>query len=116
MDAEEKQRFIRAKAAENEFDPGARKILWSRHGITELVKERLSRAAIENGLKRCEVIEDYPTVHRPLLDCLVLGWVTPPTPFHAVMAIDETNDRVLVVTVYWPSPEEWNDDCRTRKR
>jgi hypothetical protein len=116
MDAEEKQRFIRAKAVENESDPGARKILWSRHGITELVEERLGRGALENGLKQCEVIEDYPTLHRPLPDCLVLGWITPPRPFHAVLAIDEANDRVLVVTVYRPSPEEWEDDCRTRRR
>ena len=115
MDPEAKQEFIRRKARENQSDPGGRKILWSRHGITELVNEGWSRELIEEGLQNGEVIEDYPTLHRPLPDCLVLGWLETGEPFHAVIAIDEGKDRLFVVTVYKPSPEEWEDDWRTRK-
>jgi len=35
---------------------------------------------------------------------------------HAVVVIDEINDRLFVVTVHEPSPEEWEDDWRTRKK
>ena len=48
--------------------------------------------------------------------CLVLGWLATGEPFHAVIAVDEVNDRLFVVTVYKPSPEEWEDDWQTRKK
>jgi hypothetical protein len=115
MNRIEKQNFIRRKAHQNQADPEGASILWSRHGITELVNEGWDRALVEDGLQASEVIEDYPILHRPLPDCLVLGWLATGDPFHAVAAIDEVNDRLLVVTVYEPSSEEWKDDWRTRK-
>jgi hypothetical protein len=116
MDAEAKQDFIRCKAHQNRVDPEGAKILWSRHGIAELVREGWNRALVEEGLPGSKVIEDYPTLHRQLPDCLVLGWLATGEPFHAVIAIDEVEDRLFVVTVYKPSPEEWEDDWRTRKK
>jgi len=111
-----RQYFIRWKARQNQVGPQGQKILWSRHGIAELVNEGWSRTAVETGLQSCEVIEDYPAAHRPLPDCLVLGWVASGEPFHAVIAMDEPNDRLLVVTVYKPTLEEWQDDWRTRRK
>ena len=67
--------------------------------------------ALENG----EVIEDYPTEHRPLPDCLVLSRLLNGEPLHAVIAVDEPNDRLFVVTVYKPDLEEWENGWRTRK-
>ncbi len=116
MQAEEKQAFIRWKAKQNLLDPEGAKILWSRHAISEMVNEGWSRTLVEEALQTSEVIEDYPSLHRPLPDCLVLGWLSTGEPFHAVIAIDETNDRLFVVTVYKPSLEEWEDDWRTRRR
>jgi hypothetical protein len=67
------------------------------------------------ALETSEVIEDYPALHRPLPDCLVLGYLATGEPLHAVIALDEANDRLFIVTVYKPSREEWQDDWRTRK-
>ena len=39
MNTEAKQDFIRRKARQNQADPEGAKILWSRHGIAELVTE-----------------------------------------------------------------------------
>ena len=115
MNTEAKQDFIRRKAHQNQADPEGAKILWSRHGIAELVTEGWRRVLVEEGLQGSEVIEDCPTLHRPLPDCLVLGWLATREPFHAVIAIDEHDDRLFVVTVYKPSSEEWEDDWQTRK-
>jgi hypothetical protein len=73
----------------------------------ELVNESWSRENIEAGFLTCEVIEDYPAGPRALPDCLVLGISQSDDAFHAVLAIDQNNERVLVVTVYRPSSEEW---------
>ena len=70
---------------------------------------------METALSACTVIEDYSRIHRTLPDCLVLGLLPDGRPLHAVMAVDEANDRVLVVTVYVPDPVRWKDDWRTRR-
>lgn len=74
----------------------------------------LSRPMIEAALVDCEIIEDYPDAHRPLPDCLVLGILEGREPIHAVVAVDEANERIYMVTVYRPDPARWLDE-RTRK-
>ncbi|GEM_PF-499862 len=115
MDILAKQAFIRLRAQENQADPLGTKILWSRHAIAELVNEELVRAQVEHSLKGSELIEDYPPLHRALPDCLVLGWLASGEPIHSVVAIDQPKKRLLIVTVYRPSLEEWEDDWKTRK-
>jgi len=116
MTPSEKQSFIRLKARQNQLRMEGDKILWSRHGITELLNEGWNRRAVEEAFKDAEVIEDYPALHRPLPDCLTLAWLTSGEPLHAVVAMDEANDRLFIVTVYKPSLEEWEDDWQTRRK
>ena len=116
MDAEAKQSFIREKVLQNEGDPKGTKVVWSRHAVTELVADDLTRHQVEQALQECELIEDYLTLHRPLPGCLVLGWVSLGEPLHAVVAVDLQRDRIFMVTVYRPSREEWEDDWRTQKK
>jgi hypothetical protein len=66
-------------------------------------------------MEQGEIIEDYPSGHRGLPDCLVLAKLSKTLPIHAVIAIDEAKDRILVITAYVPSAERWHDDWRTRK-
>lgn len=116
MDATAKQAFIRRKASENRSDPTGSGILWTRHAIAELANEGWVRRAVENGLVTSQVIEDYPVVHRPLPDCLALGQLASGEPFHAVLAVDINRDVLVVITVYRPSSEEWDNEWKTRKR
>lgn len=116
MDARRKQEFIRLKARQNQTDPAGEKIRWSRHGIIELINEGWSRVSVEIALRSGEVIEDYPSLTRPLPDCLVLSRLPSGKPCHAVIALDEENDRLFVVTVYQPTDKEWENDWRTRKK
>jgi hypothetical protein len=81
----------------------------------ELVDESSNRESIEAGFLNCEVIEDYPAGPRALPDCLILGESKSGEVFHAVLAIDANNERLLVVTVYKPDSEEWDDGWRSRK-
>ena len=115
MDATAKQLTVRQMAERNRADSEGRSILWSRHAIVELVNESWSRGNIEAGFLTCEVIEDYPAGARTLPDCLVLGTSHSDEIFHAVLAIDSDNDRLLVVTVYRPNSEEWHDGWRIRR-
>jgi hypothetical protein len=115
LDVAEKQSFIRLRASQNEDDPEGAYVLWSRHAITELVNEGWSRKSVEQALRNCESVEDYPEGRRTLPDCLALCRQVDDVPVHAVVAIDEARERILLVTVYRPSTEAWKDDWRTRK-
>jgi hypothetical protein len=115
MNSLDKQTFIRTKAIENQADPNGEKIYWSRHAITEMLNDDLTQAEVEATLVEGEVIEDYPPKHRRLPDCLVLGKLKLYDPLHSVVAIDEPNDRIFMITVYKPSDERWENDWKTRK-
>jgi hypothetical protein len=116
MDSQAKQSYIREKANENLQTSDASKILWSRHAIAALIDDNLDRIEVETALQQSEVIEDYPLTHRPLPDCLVLAAVSPSRPIHVVIAIDQSHERIFIVTVYIPIKDKWYDDWRTRKR
>jgi stalled ribosome alternative rescue factor ArfA len=73
MDAKAKESFIREKARQNEQDFYGARVVWSRHATIELVADNLTRRRVEQALQTCEIIEDYPPLHRPLPDCLVLA-------------------------------------------
>ena len=96
MNSEDKQDFIRQQASRNRLDPEGNRILWGRHGITELVNEGWHRNLVEEALEDSEVIEDYPTLHRPLPDCLVLGWLITGEPLRTLKA------DVLILTYSEP--------------
>lgn len=115
MNAARKEALIRRAAAESIRHPNSRKVRWSRHAIAEIAHESLDPARLVQALVECEVIEDYPLVSRPLPDCLVLAWLPDGRPVHAVIAINEPLEQVLVVTVYIPTEGQWEDDWKTRK-
>ncbi len=108
MKITDKQTFIQQKAIE-------RQIKWSRHGLSELAQESFTVAEVELALELAEVIEDYPHQHRYLPDCLILAWVFEDHPIHCVVAVNESQDYILIVTVYKPSQKEWHNDWRKRK-
>lgn len=116
MERQAKQEIIRRFARQISAQPARDLILWSRHAVSELLNEGWRRSDVEVGLADCEIIEDYETLTRPLPDCLVIGVIGQTETFHAVVAVDELNERLLIVTVYQPAESEWNDDWRTRKR
>jgi hypothetical protein len=108
MDAWAKRSFIRQKAAE-------RKVKWTRHALNALVPEPFSVHDVEAALQQAQVIEDYPHIHRHLPDCLVLAFAFLDKPIHCVVAVNEMHDYILIITVYQPTEQEWEDDWRTRK-
>jgi len=106
--------FIREKASEH-IAAINEKILWSFHAVQKLRIEELRKSQIEDAFKNCVLVEDYDVGARPLPDCLVLGFINE-EPVHAVVALDEDFDRILIVTVYRPSAERWKDGWKKRKK
>jgi hypothetical protein len=66
------------------------------------------RAALELGETIEAYLDDQPRPSR-----LVLGW-SRKTPLHVVAADDPSEQRVIVITVYVPDPQQWGPDLKTR--
>lgn len=77
--------------------------------------EKLWKDPVEQALKNAILIEDYPEHGRPLPDCLLLGFIET-DPIHMVAAIDETFDRIVIITVYRPDIKRWENDWKRRKK
>jgi hypothetical protein len=106
--------YIRAKASEHIAGVNE-KILWSLHAVKKLRLEKLWKDPVEQALKNAILIEDYPEHGRPLPDCLLLGFIET-DPIHVVAAIDETFDRIVIITVYRPDIKRWENDWKRRKK
>jgi len=50
-----------------------------------------------------------------LPDCLVLAFISNGRSLHSVVALDQANDRIFVVTVYRPDKERWENDWKNQK-
>ena len=65
-------------------------------------------SCIMNG----EIIEQYPDDY-PFPSCLIFGYSVDNKIIHVVMSDEGTGSRII--TAYFPDPEKWESDYRTRK-
>lgn len=89
------------------------RIYWTYHVNMRMVNRFISRKAILDAVQTFEIIESYPK-DKYLPSYLVFAKSSDGL-FHILFAIDVENDNVRIVTVYRPSPEEWQPDMKTRR-
>lgn len=83
------------------------------HALKEEMIEGLTAQEVEEALlKGFELVEDYPDDPRGH-SCLILTWVRG-KPIHVVCAPHE--EALIIVTVYTPSREEWQEDFKSRRK
>jgi hypothetical protein len=97
--------FIRQSAATGAYE-------LSLHADDERLADDLTVDEVEEVLASAELLEDYPDDPRGH-SCLILGY-TQGQPVHVVCGLTPQG-RVIVITVYRPSPLKWRDP-RTRNR
>ena len=69
---------------------------------------------VGEAMESPELLEEYLD-DRPHPSCLLLGFTKADRPLHLVAAFDEPEHKIIVVTVYHPDADRW-DDYRRRKR
>lgn len=90
-----------------------RRILWTYHVNMRLQGRSISRSAVVDSTSTFEIIEAYPE-DKYLPSYLVFAKHGEEI-IHILFATDVEGDNVRVVTVYRPSPSEWENDLRTRR-
>ena len=92
------------------------RVLYSGHARKEMRFEefgQITEQEVYEAILSAEVIEEYPD-DKPYPSCLLFGRTRNNRPLHIVIAYDAMEMQVIIVTVYQPIPEKW-EDYRRRK-
>ena len=90
-----------------------RSIFWTYHVNMRLQRRSIARQAILNAVDTFEVIEAYPE-DKYFPSYLMLAKDSGEV-FHILFATDVDEENVRIVTAYRPSPDEWDNDGKTRR-
>jgi hypothetical protein len=89
------------------------KVLWTYHVNMRLIGRFIPRRFIVESHADYEIIEEYPK-DKYFPSYLVYSEYHGDV-FHVLFATDVEGDNVRIVTAYRPSPEEWQEDFKTRR-
>lgn len=93
---------------------GNGKIRLKKHALIRCVERKIKMVEVEEALLNSKIIASYPE-DIPLKSYLLLGTTQNKRPLHIVVAIDETEQHILIITVYEPDRTQWNDSLTKRK-
>lgn len=88
-------------------------IRWTDHVLKRLLPRGIGQADVLHAVASGEIIEQYPDDY-PYPSCLLLGLSIDGQSLHAVCGRGET--EIWMITAYYPDPEEWEADLKTRRR
>lgn len=78
-----------------------------------MLERNISKADVVNVIRTGEVIEEYAN-DTPFPRRLIMG-ATHNSALHVVIAYDESDEIIFVVTAYWPDTQVFHDDFKTRR-
>lgn len=89
------------------------KLKWTYHVNMRMKGRFISRRAILNSSEHYEIIEEYPK-DKYFPSYLVYSQFQGKI-FHVLFAVDIDEENIRAVTAYYPDPEEWEEDFKTRR-
>ena len=88
-------------------------VVYQRHAVERMAQRGIREEDVEHVLLTGETIESYPD-DTPYPSELLLGWCEEQA-LHIVVATDAASRRKIVITVYIPDPNRWEDNFRRRR-
>jgi hypothetical protein len=82
------------------------------HAAKRLEQRNISLKDVISCISNGEIIEQYPDDY-PYPSCLILGLAINQEYLHVVIGSDM--DTIWIVTAYYPNPDKWESDFKTRK-
>ena len=89
------------------------------HCLERMFSRGISRSDVIDCIETGELIEDYPldkfnTSEKSFPSCLILGIrISDSKRLHVVVGYN--NDKILIISVYYPDLEHWLEDYKTRR-
>lgn len=89
------------------------KYIFRVHAVRRMFQRGIDENEIGDILEKGETIEEYPD-DVPFPSRLVLGW-SGHRPLHVVVADNQKSGERIVVTVYEPGSDQWDNEFKRRK-
>ena len=86
---------------------------WTNHMLERIFSRGIGMEDVESALVQGEIIEQYPTDY-PHPSCLILGRTKAGKALHVVCG--SSGVELWLITAYFPSPVEWTEDFRHRRK
>ena len=87
---------------------------WKKHTLIRLAERNISQDAILEVILKGEVIENYPE-DQPFSSCLIFKMIEN-KPFHAVVSLDDQNQKAYIITAYEPTLDKFESNFRIRRK
>lgn len=94
------------------YDSSVR-LVFRRHAYERMSARRITENDIQAALSSGEIIEDYPD-DTPYPSRLILGR-SGGRSIHVVIAENKAENEAIVITVYEPDRDKWDQDLKRRK-
>lgn len=91
------------------------RLAFKKHTVLRMRQRKITADEVKKALQGCKIIEYYPE-DRPLPSGLVLGYTENNRVVHAVVAADEIEEMLWIITVYEPTPLEWEKGFEKRRK
>jgi hypothetical protein len=95
------------------YNDQGQRIVFRAHALRRMFQRKINGQDIRRILETGQTIETYPH-DSPYPSRLILGWCEG-RPLHVVVADNEADHEIVVITVYEPNPEQWMPDFKRRK-
>lgn len=83
------------------------------HAIQRMFSRQISDENVRYVVFKGETIENYPS-DVPYPSKLILGWIGS-RPIHVVLAENSEQKELIIITVYEPNEDKWENGFRKRK-
>lgn len=90
------------------------RILTSTHADKRLKERGFTLEEVIEASESFEIIKMYED-DNPFPSYLILGKTLSGTNFHLVLAYDQEDEEVILITIYEPSLDEWEPNLKTRR-
>ena len=90
------------------------RIIWGKHSYIRINERFTTKDEIISAISVGEIIEDYSD-DKPFPSCLIFGMVNN-RPIHVVVAYDEKNETIFIITLYEPNVQVFESDLKTRRK
>ena len=90
------------------------RIFWTYHVNMRMEGRFIARQIVLDSIQHYEIIEEYPG-DKYLPSYLVFSKYRDKI-FHVLFAVDIEESNVRVITAYYPSLDEWEEDLKTRRK
>ena len=90
------------------------KVLWTAHVDIRLRERKINRNFLFDSADTFEIIKCYPADRR--LPCFLIYAEHGELKLHFVIAYNEIEDNIKIITAYIPDIKEWLSDYKTRRK